>query len=151
MHEQRTLSRRGALLGAAALSLGATAAVASAAPASDPVFAAIAEFRARRAAFNAALVEESEYEDVCEARGEGDPAGTPEGRAIEARRDAASDADADAWWDLLNTAPTTREGLCAYLAMLTDKDGYGGGPFPTLEEIEALSASIRAFVMGEAY
>lgn len=148
MREQRTLSRRGALLGAAALSLGATVAVVSGAPVSDPVFAAIAAFRAKRAAFNAVLKEQGEYEKRCTARGVSFCAPSPEGDAIEALRDAASDADADAWWEFLNTTPTTRAGLLAYLDMLTDFDGYGGGPEADEEAVGAICGAIRGFVMG---
>lgn len=148
MHEQRTLSRRGALLGAAALSLGATAAVVSAAPVSDPVFAAIATFRAKRAAFNAVIKEQGEYEERCTARGTSFCAPSPEGDEIEKRHNAACDADADAWWDFLNTTPTTRGGLLAYLDMLTEKDGYSGGPVADDEAMGAICGAIRGFVMG---
>ncbi|MEP9354894.1 hypothetical protein ABLE93_14995 [Xanthobacter sp. KR7-65] len=151
MREPRPLSRRGALLGAAALSLGATAAVISAAPVSDPVFAAIAEFRAKRSAFNAVLKIQEEHEARCSERGVSFCASSPEGDEIEERYNAACDADADAWWDFLNTTPTTRAGLLAYLDMLTDHDGYGGGPSPDADDFEAICTAIRTFVMAAGH
>jgi len=150
MREPRTLSRRGALLGAAALSLGATMAGASAVAAPDPVFAAISEFRAKRAAFNAVIMEQGEYEKRCTARGVSFCAPSPEGDEIEGRYNAASDADADAWWAFLNTTPTTRAGLLAYLDMLTDYDGYGGGPEADDAAMGAICGAVRGFMMGAA-
>lgn len=114
----------------------------------DPVFAAIAEFRAKRAAFNAVLKEQGEYEKRCMARGVSFSKPSPEGNRIEAMRDAASDADADAWWEFLNTTPTTRAGLLAYLDMLTDFDGYGGGPEADEEAMGAICGAVRSFVLG---
>lgn len=150
MSERRTLSRRNVLAGAAALSIGA-AGVTGAAPAAsgDPVFPAIAAFHAKRAAFNAVLKDQYAYEARCTKLGRSFCAPTPEMKAIEARVDAASDADGDAWWELINTAPTTREGLFAYLAMLTDRDGYGGGAHPELEELEAICAAVRYYAHRE--
>ncbi|MFG1278239.1 twin-arginine translocation signal domain-containing protein [Xanthobacter autotrophicus] len=117
----------------------------------DPVFSAIYEFRAKRAAFYDVLKVQGDYEARCKARGLSFCDPTPESDAIEELRDAASDEDAQAWRDFLNTVPTTREGLCAYLDLLTDMDGYGGGPAPEAEEMEAICGAIRSFVMGGHY
>lgn len=119
---------------------------ARAVPSVDPVFAAIADFREKRVASNAALKELGDYEDLCTARGVScfDP--TPEGDAIEGRSNAACDADADAWWDFLNTTPTTREGLFAYLAVVTNEEGYGTGPVDEVT-IGAVCRTVRSFVV----
>lgn len=150
MSERSAISRRNILAGAAALSFGATGAQAAAlVPAAvDPVFAAIAAFRAKRAAFNAVLYQLAAYEDRCESHGLSIATPTPELKDLEARWTAASDTDADAWWDFINTAPTTREGLFAFLAMLTDRDGYGGGSVPDLDDLTAICASVRAYAEG---
>jgi len=115
---------------------------------SDPVFAAIAEFRAKRVAFNAALKEQAEYETRCTARGVSFCAPSPESDEIEGRCNAASDADTDAWWAFLNTTPTTRAGLLAYLDMLTDYDGYAGGRDADDAAIGAICGAVRGFVTG---
>jgi hypothetical protein len=117
---------------------------------SDPVFAAIAEFRAKRAAFDAVLKLQSDYEERCTARGVSYCEPSPEGDAIEAMFDAASEADGEAWRNLLTTAPTTREGACAYLAILPSWDGYGGGAAPRVEEMEAICTALRSYVLGGA-
>ncbi|MFG1202356.1 hypothetical protein V5F29_08180 [Xanthobacter aminoxidans] len=91
MREPRTLSRRGALLGAAALSLGATMAGAAAIAPSDPVFAAIAAHAAAQSRLN----------DL---------------DSTDAGWDAALDEE-DALWDAFCACrPTTIEGLAAYAA-----------------------------------
>ncbi|GLI24566.1 hypothetical protein GGQ86_004253 [Xanthobacter flavus] len=114
----------------------------------DPVFAAIAEFRAKRAAFNAVLKLQSDYEEECTARGVSFCEPSPESDAIEVMFDEASDADAEAWHNLLTTAPATREGACAYLAILPSWDGYGGGAAPRVEEMEAICTALRIYILG---
>lgn len=117
----------------------------------DPVFAAINEFRAKRAALYAVLKVQEDYENRCAANGVSFCAPSLEDDAIEEMRDAASAEDAEAWQVFLRTAPTTREGLWAYLALLTDLDGYGGGPVAEKEDIEAICGVVRSFVMGGHY
>jgi hypothetical protein len=117
----------------------------------DPVFAAIQAFRDKRAAWNAALNWQAREEAACEARGVSyvtNP--SPEMVACLAHVSTVEEADAGAWWAFLNTAPTTREGAMAFLAMLTDRDGYGGGITPDADELEAICASLGAFIAGGA-
>lgn len=91
MREPRILSRRGALLGAAALSLGATVAAVSAAPVSDPVFAAIAAHAAARQRLNGM-------------------------DSTDAGFDALMDEEEGLWKAFCACRPTTPEGLAAYAA-----------------------------------
>lgn len=91
MREPRTLSRRGALLGAAALSLGATMAGASAIAPSDPAFAAIAAHAAAQARLN----------DM---------------DSTDAGWDAALDEEGALWDAFCACRPTTHDGLAAYAA-----------------------------------
>lgn len=91
MREPRTLSRRGALFGAAVLSLGATVAVVSAAPVSDPVFAAIA---AHGSAHKRIMAMDS----------------------TDAAFDALMDEEEGLWKAFCACRPTTPEGLAAYAA-----------------------------------
>ncbi|MFG1359970.1 hypothetical protein [Xanthobacter pseudotagetidis] len=141
MSERNRLTRRHVLAGVATLSAGITASAVALASVPDPVFAAIETFRQKRGAFNEAL----RHRDWAEEKF---PDDYPQMEAAEAARDVASAADADAWWSLINTAPTTREGALAFLAMLTDWDGYGGGPHPEFDELEAICASLGAFISG---
>ncbi|MFG1188715.1 hypothetical protein [Xanthobacter flavus] len=117
------------------------------APSNDPVFAAIDDFREKRVAFNAALKELGEYEDLCTTRGVScfDP--TPEGDVVQGRSNAACDADTRAWWDFLNTTPTSREGLFAYLAVVTDQEGHGTGPVDEIT-MGAVCRTVRSFVVN---
>ncbi len=91
MREPRTLSRRGALLGAAALSLGAAVAGASATPIADPVFAAIQSHAAARARLN-------------------EMDSTDEGW------DGALDEEEDLWKTFCACRPVSMGGLAAYAA-----------------------------------
>lgn len=91
MREPRTLSRRGAILGAAALSLGATMAVASAIPSSDPVFAVIAAHSTARTRL------EGMY-------------------SSDAAWDATLDEEGTLWEAFCACRPMTHEGLAAYAA-----------------------------------
>lgn len=116
-------------------------------PSLDPVFAAIANFRAKRVASNTAIKELGYYEDLCTARGVSCFDATPEGDMIQGKSDAACDADTQAWLDFLNTTPTSREGLFAYLAVLTDQDGHGTGPIDEVT-MGAVCRTVRSFVVN---
>ncbi|MEP9349165.1 hypothetical protein [Xanthobacter sp. KR7-225] len=146
------LKAAGALSAVAALAVPVAILPKAEAATVDPVLAAIEAFCAKRDALDAALADQANQEKVCRERGEHLSTSTaPDALAIQARVDAAHEADMDAWWGLINTAPTTREGLCAFLDMLTAPDGYGGGSAPTSEEVEAICASVRSFAMGNAH
>ncbi len=116
-------------------------------PSVDPVFEAIANFREKRLTFKAALKALGEYEDRCTSRGVScfDP--SPEGDAIEGRSNAGCDADTQAWLDFLNTTPTSREGLFAYLAVVTDQEGHGIGPVDEAT-MGAVCRIVRSFVVS---
>lgn len=91
MREPRTLSRRGILKGAAALSLGAAVAGATAFSASDPIFAAIA---AHGSAHKRIMAMDS----------------------TDAGFDALMDEEEGLWKAFCACRPTTPEGLAAYAA-----------------------------------
>lgn len=122
-------------------------AVALAVTSIDPIFAAIADFCAKRVAFNAALKELGDHEDLCTARGVSCFDATPEGDAIQGKSDAACDADTQAWWDFLNTTPTSREGLFAYLAAVSDQEGHGTGTIDGVT-MGAVCRTVRSFVVN---
>lgn len=128
MHEQRTLSRRGALLGAAALSLGATAAVASAAPVSDPVFATIA---AHGSAHKRIMAMDS----------------------TDAGFDALMDEEEGLWKAFCACRPTTPEGLAAYAlhaAAYPDLDVLPGS-CGLSQVITNIAEALRTLGVGGAY
>ena len=128
MREPRTLSRRGALLGAAALSLGATVAGASSVAAPDLVFAAIAAHAAAQARLN----------DM---------------DSTDAGWDAALDEEGALWDAFCACRPTTPDGLAAYAAhaaVYPDLEVLTGRYGPA-QIISNMAEALRTLGLGGAH
>lgn len=132
-------SRRGFLSGtAAALAAGTAVNVAAlvatrpAAAASDPILAAIEAHKAAVVASLAVLKRFSAFEDELADNGrlQYEYRNDEEGRrglALEAERDAAYDAEAEAACAMLNASPTTLAGVVALLTYVRDHDESNHG------------------------
>ncbi|WP_245272408.1 hypothetical protein [Xanthobacter sp. 126] len=128
MREPRTLSRRGVLLGTAALSIGVTVAGASAVAAHDPVFAVIAAHAAARARLN-------------------------EMDSTDAGWDAALDEEGALWDAFCACRPATPGGLAAYAAhaaVYPDLEVLTGRYGPA-QIITNMSAALRSLAVGGAH
>lgn len=128
MREPRTLSRRGALLGAAALSLGATMAGASAIAPSDPTFAAIKSHAAARAWLNGMDSEDPSW-------------------------DAALDEEGALWDAFCACRPTTHDGLAAYAAHAAAYPDLSAllGSYGPVQIIANIAEALRRLPMGGAH
>jgi len=136
-----TISRR-----AVAASLALAPIPALAAAANDPVFVKIAALQDAHAAHHRCI---GATDRVQVEHGHA----SPEYAAADALQDVAADAELDAFRDFLATAPTSKPGALAYLAMLLSPAGWGEADgaihiAPDSDDVEAVIASLRGYIEG---